>query len=127
MIDFIKPFIIAIVLFVILDMIFFGLVAKKFYKDQIGDSMLDSPRFSSAAIVYLLLAMGIVMFILPSNYNIWFAGAVFGLIVYGVYDFTNYTFLKDWTLPVVWLDAAWGTLASSLVAFLTKMINARLI
>lgn len=84
--------------------------------------MLDSPRFWSAAIVYLLLGLGIALFIIPSNYNIWFAGAVFGLIVYGVYDFTNYTFLKDWTLPVVWLDVAWGVIATSLVSFLTKTI-----
>ena len=124
--EFLKPFIIAIILFVILDMIFFGVIAKKFYKKELGSSMLDSPRFLSAAVVYLLLALGIVLFILPSNYNIWLAGAIFGLIVYGVYDFTNYTFLKDWTLPVVWLDVAWGILASSVVSFLTKTISMKL-
>ena len=126
MIDFLKPFIIAIVLFVILDMIFFGVIAKKFYKSEIGSSMLDNPRFWSAAIVYILLALGLVLFILPTNMNIFLAGALFGLIVYGVYDFTNYTFLKSWTLPVVWLDVAWGVVATSIVSFLTKTISLRL-
>jgi uncharacterized membrane protein len=123
--DFIKPLIIAIILFVIFDFIFFSLIAKKFYKEQLGSSMLDTPRLSYAVIVYILLALGMVMFILPSNYNIWLAGAAFGLIVYGVYDFTNYIFLKSWTLPVVWLDVAWGTIATSFVAFLTRTIQAK--
>lgn len=123
--DFIKPLIIALILFVIFDFIFFSIIAKKFYKEQLGNSMLDFPRLFYAVIVYLLLALGLVMFILPSNYNIWIAGAVFGLIVYGVYDFTNYIFLKSWTLPVVWLDVAWGTFVSALVSFLTKTISSK--
>lgn len=88
--------------------------------------MLDSPRLAYAVIVYLLLALGVVMFILPSKYNVLFAGAIFGLMVYGVYDFTNYIFLKSWTLPVVWLDVAWGTFVSALVSFLTKTISSKI-
>ena len=36
-------------------------------------------------------------------------GALFGLVVYGVYDFTNYSTLRQWPLVLALADTAWGT------------------
>ena len=36
-------------------------------------------------------------------------GALFGLVVYGVYDFTNYSTLRQWPFVLTLADVAWGT------------------
>jgi uncharacterized membrane protein len=41
-------------------------------------------------------------------------GALFGLIVYGVYDFTNLATLRHYPVQLAVVDVAWGTLASAL-------------
>ena len=43
-------------------------------------------------------------------------GAAFGFVVYGVYDFTNLSTLRDWPLLLTAVDVAWGTGASALCA-----------
>ena len=43
-------------------------------------------------------------------------GALFGLVVYGVYDFTNLSTLRDWPLIVAVVDVAWGMVASAICA-----------
>jgi len=42
--------------------------------------------------------------------------ALLGLVVYGVYDFTNYSTLRDWPLTLALVDTAWGAVASALCA-----------
>ena len=40
-------------------------------------------------------------------------GALFGLVVYGVYDFTNYSTLRQWPFVLTLADVAWGAAASA--------------
>ncbi|MBC8018502.1 MAG: DUF2177 family protein, partial [Verrucomicrobia bacterium] len=72
------------------------------------------PVYWAAAIVYLLLPLGIVLFALPrvnlehlvASSLAW--GALFGLVVYGVYDMTNMSTLERWPVRMVWIDICWG-------------------
>ena len=43
-------------------------------------------------------------------------GALFGLVVYGVYDFTNYSTLRQCPLVLTLADVAWGAAASAACA-----------
>ena len=43
-------------------------------------------------------------------------GALFGFLVYGVYDFTNFSTLRQWPFVLTLVDTAWGTLAGALCA-----------
>ena len=48
-------------------------------------------------------------------------GALFGFFTYATYDLTNYATLRNWTMQLALVDAAWGTFlgaATSAVAFL---------
>ena len=63
--------------------------------------------------VYLLLAVGIVVFVLPrvehaSLLSAFLWGAAFGLVVYGVYDLTNYATISKWPVLVTLADIGWG-------------------
>ncbi|HTO34260.1 MAG TPA: DUF2177 family protein [Pararhizobium sp.] len=108
--------------FLAADAIWLGLVARTFYRDQLGALMLPSPNFAVAALFYLFFAVAIVVlavmpgfkagsFTLAVGY-----GAVLGLAAYGTYDITNLATLKSWPPIVSMVDMAWGTFVTALSA-----------
>jgi len=108
--------------FFVIDFVWLGIVAKGFYRDQIGPLLLDEFRVGYAAIFYLLYGVGVVVFaVLPglesgSPLTALGFGALFGLIAYGAYDLTNLATLKGYTTKVAFVDMAWGTLLTGLSA-----------
>ena len=66
--------------------------------------------------MYVLLGTGIALFVIPRASTVSLAaayGALFGLVVYGVYDFTNYSTLRQWPFVLTLADVAWGAAASA--------------
>lgn len=104
------------------DAIWLGLVARTFYRDQLGDLMLPSPNFALAAIFYVFFAMAIVILaVMPgvrasSLLTACGYGAVLGLAAYGTYDITNLATLKGWPPIVSLVDMAWGTFVTAFSA-----------
>ena len=49
-------------------------------------------------------------------------GALFGLVVYGVYDFTNYSTLRQWPFALALADVAWGTAATAIAAAVVRFV-----
>jgi uncharacterized membrane protein len=43
-------------------------------------------------------------------------------VVYGVYDFTNYSTLRQWAFVLTLADVAWGTCASAACAAVVKAV-----
>ena len=119
--------------FVILDGIWLGLVMKDFYRTQLspigrfaGDSF--APIWPVAALVYVLLGIGVAVFVVPRAAGVQSAalfGALFGLVVYGVYDLTNYSTLARWPALVTVADIAWGTLACAVIAAVVYAVSSR--
>ena len=120
---FMKLYAIALPVFFALDMVWIGLVAKNFYRSQIGFLMKNEINWTAAVIFYLLFIVGLVLFVITPamEKNSWMHallfGALFGLITYATYatyDLSNLATLKDWPLLVTVVDLAWGaTLAAS--------------
>src|SRR5262245_64954149 len=113
-------FLVALVSFGVLDGLWLGVLMGGFYKTQLsliarmsGDKL--APLWGPALFVYVLLAFGIVAFVVPRNYEeVSIArGALFGLIVYGVYDLTNLATLRAWPIVLTLIDIAWGATASA--------------
>ncbi|SIR14488.1 Uncharacterized membrane protein [Rhizobium sp. RU20A] len=104
------------------DAIWLGVVARTFYRDQLGSMMLPSPNFTIAALFYLFYAVAIVILaVLPGVKagSIWMAigyGAVLGLAAYGTYDITNLAVLKGWPVIVTVVDMIWGTFITATCA-----------
>jgi uncharacterized membrane protein len=116
----IKIYAIALSVFIALDMVWLGLVAKNFYRDQIGFLMKSEINWTAAIGFYLLFIVGLVLFVIAPAIakNSWvhalLFGALFGLITYATYDLSNLATLKDWPLLVTIVDLVWGaTLAAS--------------
>jgi uncharacterized membrane protein len=119
--------------FMALDGFWLGLVMKGFYRDQMAPiaRLADggfAPNWPAALLVYVLLGLGVAVFVAPRAATPLAAvayGAVFGLVVYGVYDFTNYSTLRQWPLLLALADVAWGTLASALCSAAVGAVGAR--
>jgi uncharacterized membrane protein len=109
------------VAFMVLDAVWLGLLMKHFYREQLAPivRLADggiAPNWPAAFVVYALLGIGIALFVIPRASTLPSAaafGALFGLIVYGVYDFTNYSTLRQWPFVLTLADTAWGALASA--------------
>ena len=125
---FIKLYAIALPVFFAIDMVWLGLVAKNFYRDQIGVLMKDNINWTAAIVFYLLFIAGLVVFVIgPAiERNSWvhalLFGALFGFISYATYDLTNLATLKDWPLLVTIVDLAWGAVLAASVSTVTYFI-----
>jgi uncharacterized membrane protein len=107
---------------VVLDVIWLGVVARTFYRDQLGDMMLPSPNLAIAAVFYLFFAAAVVILAVApalgagSVITALAYGAVLGLAAYGTYDLTNLATLKNWPLAMSLVDLAWGGFVTALTA-----------
>lgn len=123
-----KLYFIALSVFLAIDMVWLGLIAKNFYNQQIGPLMAANIKWPAALIFYLLFIIGLVIFVIAPalDRNSWqqavFLGALFGLITYATYDLTNLATLKNWPLMVTLVDLAWGATISVLVSVITYFI-----
>ena len=78
------------------------------------------PRYWSAAVVYILLSLGLYWFILKPNRPVWEA-FLFGIIVYGVFDFTSHAIFKKYDLSVAVMDTVWGGILLTIVTTLARL------
>jgi uncharacterized membrane protein len=68
---FLKLYLIALPIFFIVDMIWLAVVAKNFYKSQIGFLMKPDVNWAAAIIFYLLFLVGVVLFVIDITYLIY--------------------------------------------------------
>jgi uncharacterized membrane protein len=121
----IKQFLFTLIPLVVLDALWF-FTMKPFYHKYLGDLLASSARIWPTIFLYILYSIGIMVLVtLPAisgNYSMLktvLLGALLGLVVYGVYNLTNQTMLKSWSLTVLFIDIAWGTVLTGLVSFIS--------
>jgi uncharacterized membrane protein len=125
---FLKLYAIALPVFFAIDMVWLALLARSFYKNQIGFLMKAEVNWVAAIIFYLLFLVGLVVFVIEPaiTKREWMhalgRGALFGLITYATYDLTNLATLKDWPITVVWVDMIWGTVLAASVSVITYLL-----
>jgi uncharacterized membrane protein len=119
----------AVLVFVLLvDFLWLGVIAKRFYDKELKNFRSEKVNYFSAVIVYVMIAFGIVFFVLSSSrvegyFSVFIFGAFFGLVVYGVYEFTNFALIKDWPLRVVLVDILWGAFLCSAGSLFGKWVG----
>lgn len=118
---YLRAFVAATVVFMLLDTIWLGYLAKDLYREQVGHLMAENPNLVAAAIFYLGYILGLVYFaVQPHRVKSLAAaardGALLGLLAYGTFDMTSYAMLRDWPLLVVILDLIWGMLITASAA-----------
>jgi len=105
-----------------IDMLWIGVLAKGFYRNNLGHLLRPDINWAAALIFYLLYIVGILIFAtLPalekqSLRQAVVMGALFGFFAYATYDLSNLATLKDWPVNVVFVDILWGMVLTTCVA-----------
>ena len=93
--------------------LFMGSRYKIMIKDIQGSSMTTNILY--AFIAYTLMVIGLNHFVLPnidvnnvSLQDCLSYGFIFGIVLYGVYDFTIGAVLKKWDMKLAVTDVLWG-------------------
>jgi uncharacterized membrane protein len=74
-----------------------------------------------AIMCYILLIFGLNYFIIDQRKSLKEA-FMFGVIIYGVFEATNYAIFKRWTLDTVLLDTLWGGILFVLTTYFTRLL-----
>lgn len=115
--QFIGLYFISMLTVFVIDLLWLGVIAKNIYSASLGIFLRQGPNgmapiWPAAIMVYVFIALGITLFVLPKANGdyaqalIW--GVLFGAVLYGVYDFTNYSLIANWPLPITIIDFIWG-------------------
>jgi uncharacterized membrane protein len=78
-------------------------------------------RLEGAVIVYTLLVFGLYKFIISERRPVKDA-AILGLVIYGVFDFTNYAIFKNYDMATALMDTAWGSTLMALTTYLVYQV-----
>ena len=125
---FVLAYVIAVPLFVAIDMIWLLGVGRSFYVGEIGGLLRASPNFTAALSFYLMYVFGMVYFAVSGalhNGNPTQAllqGAIFGLIAYATYDLTSLAVLNGFTTKIAVIDMVWGSVLTGAVSWLVTRI-----
>jgi len=128
----VKQFFTALVLFSVVDFLWIGLIANRFYLEQFGEmARKQDGKFAvvywAAVGVYLLLALATTALALPQAADrvgsAFLYGALVGFCLYGVYDLTNHATLRHWPIALLATDMAWGTFLCGTVSAATMWIS----
>jgi len=118
--------------FFLIDLLWLGVVARGFYRSQLGSLMADPIVWPVAILFYLLFIAGLIFFaVLPAlDAGTWtralLLGAAFGFFAYMTYDLTNLATLRDWPVTLTVVDIAWGTVLGATVATASFFIGQRI-
>ena len=125
----IKLFLISLVLFLLIDFIWLGFIAKGLYQKHLGHLLSPQPNWFAAFLFYILFILALnILIIQPMviNQNLaqgLFHALVFGMITYATYDLTNLATLREWPIMVTVIDLLWGMFISTFVTFLTFTVH----
>jgi len=115
-------YILTVPVFFGIDMIWLGIVAKSFYRNNLGHLLRPDINWAAALIFYLLYIVGILIFAtLPaleknSLRQAVVMGGLFGFFAYATYDLSNLATLRGWPVNVVFMDIIWGMALTASVA-----------
>jgi len=119
---FVKLYFATLVVFLAIDMVWLGVLAKGFYQRHLGDLLRPDVRWGAALLFYLIFVGGVLLFaVLPALERASFRyavllGGLFGLIAYATYDLTNLATLRGFPPIVAVVDMVWGFVLTAVVA-----------
>lgn len=128
---FLKTFGLSLVSFTVLDFLWFKFVVKDFNLKELAEiGRIKDGEFdfilAPAMGTYVLMALAMALFVAPgfSENEAWWKtfllSSGMGLIIYGIFDLTNFAILKNYPVKFMMVDMAWGTFVFGLVGCLVR-------
>jgi uncharacterized membrane protein len=121
----------AIITILLMDWIWFSYIAPSYLYKTTLQNLTGSPTISinlpGAILTYMLLVLGLYWFVyrnnLEGNGSLIFNAALFGLVVYGVYNATNYATLSGkYPLTLAFTDTCWGICVCVVASIVSKYL-----
>jgi uncharacterized membrane protein len=124
-------YVVAAVVFTLVDLVWLTVIADDLYADQLGDLLADPVRPGAAVAFYALFIAGIVHFVvlpaLARDSLRWAvgSGAFFGLVTYATWDLTSLAVIEGFPASIVPIDLAWGAFIAATVSAVTTAVLLR--
>ena len=99
-------------------------IFKGYFDNQVKNVQ-GSPikmNYLATAICYIFLILGLNYFIIKPRRSVQDA-FLLGLVIYGVYETTNWALFKNWSIFTVILDTLWGASLFAMTTFIVHLIH----
>ena len=113
------------IIFVCLDALYLNLF-KNYFSKQVQNIQGSELKvnYLAAVICYIFIIIGLNYFIIKPRRSVNDA-FLFGIVIYGVYETTNWAIFKNWSVLSVILDTLWGGILFALTTFIVKGFKMR--
>ncbi len=125
-------FAVTFVSFIVLDMVWIGVIAMPFYRQELGNLLADTINWPAALLFYAFYAIALLVFVVKPalvkaslKYALVY-GAMLGFTAYMTYDLTNLATTRDWPLSITIVDLLWGTVFTAGVSTFVYSIARKL-
>ena len=122
--------IVSSIILTVIDLVWIKLIMGPLYNTMIpniqSSNIIVNKQYAMFSYLTLIFAMN--YFVLPNvtdNNNLSYA-FIFGLVLYGVYDFTAAAIFTNWDERTMYLDVIWGGALYAITAYLTNIILPKL-
>lgn len=122
MIKYFTGYVVTLLVLLVVDLIWLGVIAKPLYSKGIGHLMAEQPNLWAATAFYLFYTFGLMYFAVspPSGVQSWrdtlLAAGIFGFVAYATYDLSNLSTLRNWPTHLAVIDIIWGSILSAISA-----------
>ena len=114
---------ISAILLISIDSIYLSIITN-YFTDQIQKVQSSQLKINylGAALCYIFLIVGINYFIIKPNKSVNEA-FLLGIVIYGVYETTNYALFKNWSILTVIIDTLWGGILFGLTTYIINLLR----
>ena len=116
-------FLVSAIILVLVDYAYMYLM-KGYFANQVkkvqGDPI--NVNLLATAICYIFLILGLNYFIIKPRRSVQDA-FLLGLVIYGVYETTNWALFKNWSIFTVILDTLWGGFLFGFTTFIVHLLH----
>ena len=115
-------YIIALAVFLVIDLLWLGVIAKERYRKALKKFMVKKFKPERALAFYAIYIVGMLIMVLVPAVNedslgiAMFRGTAYGFFTYATYGMTNWAVVEKWPTKVTFEDIAWGTFLGFSVA-----------
>ena len=108
--------------FLLLDLLWLGLIAQGFYQRQMGGLMAESFNILAAIVFYAIYLLGILIFAVSPALesggllNALLTGGAFGFFCYATYNLTNLAVMRNYPAKLAVVDIVWGTILTAVAS-----------
>ena len=128
MIEALTRFGVTFAIFMGIDLVWLGVIAKNYYSEQMAAVKADNFVWPAAIAFYVLFVVGLLYFVIyPALENgsvrdAVIRGALYGFFTYMTYELTAWAVLKDWPAQLVFVDILWGVVLAGSVSWLSYLV-----